>query len=93
MSSTVKIALTGGPCSGKTEIISKIKLVYEAKGYKVYLCHETAAELIDAGVSRDAMFEFEKAVALNQIDDENRIYSEIEADGPQFLGGGTGFGL
>ena len=80
MSSIVKIALTGGPCSGKTETIGKIKSIYEAKGYRVYLCNETAAELIDAGVSRDDMFEFEKAVAIKQIYDENRILSEIKEE-------------
>lgn len=78
MSSIVKIALTGGPCSGKTEIIGKIKSIYEAKGYKIYLCPETAGKLIDDGFSRDDMFEFEKAVALKQIEAENHILCKIK---------------
>lgn len=45
-----KIVLTGGPSSGKTTVIGKIKEKYEAQGYKVILVDETATYLILKGI-------------------------------------------
>lgn len=46
-----KIVITGGPCSGKTEAMSRIKDSLTEKGYTVLFCHETATELITGGVA------------------------------------------
>lgn len=46
-----KIVITGGPCAGKTEAMSKIKNYFTDKGYTVLFIPETATELISGGVA------------------------------------------
>ncbi len=46
-----KIALTGGPCGGKTTAIAKIKEHFTARGYRVLVVSEVATDLICGGVS------------------------------------------
>ena len=46
-----KIALTGGPCAGKTVALKRIKQYFEALGYSVVNVAETATELISAGIT------------------------------------------
>ena len=46
-----KIALTGGPCAGKTTALSWIDNYFSKKGYSVLFVSETATELITGGVS------------------------------------------
>ena len=46
-----KIVLTGGPCAGKTTILSEIKKILCNKGYKVFIIKESATELIDGGIT------------------------------------------
>lgn len=45
-----RIVLTGGPSSGKTSVLGKIKQVYEQQGYRVVLIDETATYLIEKGI-------------------------------------------
>ncbi len=54
-----RIVLTGGPGSGKTTIIEKIKTIYESQGIKVVIVPETATELINSGMSF-----FDKGISL-----------------------------
>lgn len=45
-----KIVLTGGPCAGKTTLISKLNQIFSNKGYRVFTINETATELINNGI-------------------------------------------
>lgn len=46
-----KIALTGGPCAGKTTALRAIWLFLRKKGYNVVIVPETATELINGGIT------------------------------------------
>lgn len=46
----LKIALTGGPCGGKTTSIQEIEHEFSEKGYKVLIVPEAATILINSGV-------------------------------------------
>ncbi len=46
-----KIALTGGPCAGKTTALREIWLFLRKKGYNVVIVPETATELINGGIT------------------------------------------
>ena len=46
----LKICLTGGPCAGKSSIMSKLVQLLEERGYKTLICPETATELILNGI-------------------------------------------
>ena len=45
------IAVTGGPCGGKSGAAAPIRAFFSAKGYTVLTIAETATELIDGGIS------------------------------------------
>ena len=45
-----KIAITGGPCGGKTTALERIRQVFTEKGYNVLLISEVATELLTGGV-------------------------------------------
>ena len=46
-----KIVLTGGPCAGKTTVLSWINNYFSKRGYTVLFVPETATELITNGVA------------------------------------------
>lgn len=46
-----KIVLTGGPCGGKTTAIKRIKEELQGSGYTILLIPETAAELMQGGLT------------------------------------------
>lgn len=45
-----RIVLTGGPGTGKTTVIDKIKTIYEPQGYRVIVIDETATYFILKGI-------------------------------------------
>ena len=45
-----KIALTGGPCSGKSTFIKQLKKYYEDLNYKVFVAVEAATDNILGGI-------------------------------------------
>ncbi len=47
----VKIAVTGGPCAGKSTAMSWIQNAFSQRGYTVLFVPETATELIGGGVA------------------------------------------
>ncbi len=51
MPEIVKIAITGGPCSGKTTAMSWVQNAFTQMGYTVLFVPETATELISGGVA------------------------------------------
>jgi len=46
-----RIVLTGGPCAGKTTVLSEIEKHFHDNGYKVFVVHESATELISGGIT------------------------------------------
>ena len=60
-----KIAITGGPCGGKTTGLSYIERYFTKLGYKVVFVGETATELILSGLNGNAFekySDFEKSI-------------------------------
>ena len=73
-----KIAITGGPCSGKSTAMSWLQTDLGKKGFMVMFVPETATELILGGVSYrtiDENFNFEKYIMQLQLEKE-RIFEE-----------------
>ena len=69
----LKIVLTGGPCAGKTSILSKLTQVLEERGYKVFTVWEAATPLILNGIKPSnaiSMIEFQKSILDTQINNE-----------------------
>lgn len=53
-----KIVLTGGPCSGKTEILKKVFQTLKELGYSVFICPETARPFIESGIKPKDDYEY-----------------------------------
>lgn len=73
-----KIVLTGGPGSGKTTVIEKIKQVYSRMGYKVIVVDETATYLINMGLKpfgdeKIDMVDFQEMVLKLQLAKEEVV--------------------
>lgn len=73
-----KVVLTGGPCSGKSTSIAKIKRYFEEMGFIVLIVPETATELIESGIKPFEengidLYEFQKYVFMKQLSKENII--------------------
>ena len=68
-----KIALTGGPCSGKSTALSWIQTEFTKKGYMVLFVPETATELILGGITpwtMDTNKNFEQSILTLQLQKE-----------------------
>lgn len=75
----LRIAITGGPGAGKTEISSHLVQRLEERGYKVFWVPETATELILNGVfpcSDISLERFEEFVTKKQLAKEG-LYDEV----------------
>ena len=74
-----RIVLTGGPCAGKTTVLSKIESFLLKKGYKVFIVKESATELIASGITPHedgvGMLNFQKLILLYQYHKEE-IYNK-----------------
>lgn len=71
MKKVPKIVLSGGPCGGKTESLNYIKSKLEQSGFNVFIIKEAATLVLDQGFDRNkSSFEFQKAIALKQIETE-----------------------
>ena len=72
----LKIALTGGPCAGKSTILSTLTQVLEERGYKALVIPETATELILNGILPNenmSGLDFQELIIEKQISKE-KIY-------------------
>lgn len=79
MNTIIKIAITGGPCAGKTSSMRCIKDCLEKKGYLVFILQEPATELLYSGATYDVCngaVEFQTNVLLLHIARE-RLYENI----------------
>lgn len=72
--SIIKIVLTGGPCSGKTIISSKLEEYFRKKeDYLTFVVPETATELIKSGITpynSKSIFEFQSLLFCRQFNKE-----------------------
>ena len=76
-----KIAITGGPCAGKTTAMQKIVQEFTEKGYKVFVVNEAATELINGGIKPFGegaleMIEFQRCVIDTMLYKE-KIFERI----------------
>lgn len=78
MSTVTKIALTGGPCGGKSTSISTLEQELTDKGYKVFVVDEMATNVILSGAGPRVIsgFEFQKAIIKLQYE-RSKVYDEI----------------
>ena len=83
MNKIIKIALTGGPCGGKTEALRFLKTKLEAIGVNVYILEETATQLFNNGHSPqfEGSFSFHSRLFENQYNNENELYKLAEKSG------------
>lgn len=68
-----KIAITGGPCSGKSTALSWLQSEFTKKGYMVLFVPESASELILGGITPwtiDTNFNFESYIIKLQLEKE-----------------------
>lgn len=78
MAKITKIALTGGPCSGKTSIVERLAAEFYSDDRDVFICPESAYEVIANGVSREDYLAFETIVAKKQLENEAEILKKAE---------------
>lgn len=71
-----RVVISGAPCSGKTKAINMLYNEYKKK-YDVYVCPESASQLINEGFGREDMFVFEQNVFKRQIENENIINKRV----------------
>ena len=74
----VTIALTGGPCAGKSTCLSRLEQELTDKGYRVFIVEEMATNVIKSGVSplSVGVIDFEKMLIELQVS-RNKIYTDI----------------
>jgi CYTH domain-containing protein/thymidylate kinase len=73
------IAITGGPCGGKSTFLAKAHDLLQSYGIQPIVVAETATELINAGVTADflGLEAFEEFLTGYQLERENRYLSAI----------------
>lgn len=78
-----KIALTGGPCAGKTTALRAIWLFLRKKGYNVVIVPETATELINGGITPTniGQINFQKNLLELQLKKEQIFTKSAEQQG------------
>lgn len=81
-----RIVLTGGPSSGKTTVLERIKKVYSTLGYKVILVKETATELINNeikpfGENSINLLDFQELILSFQLSKEKLYDRAVELMG------------
>lgn len=80
MSSVHAIALTGGPCGGKSTCLSVLEQELTNKGYKVFIIEEMATNVIKSGANPNTigLMEFQKMLIQLQWE-RNHVYDEMAA--------------
>ena len=77
------IAITGGPCAGKSTLMAHARQWLEDHGFKVVIMPEVATELISAGFSPfDDWLDplaFQEHLVLYSLERENRYYEMAKA--------------
>lgn len=80
MSQIIKIALTGGPCAGKSTAVSFLKAELEHLGAEVLCLDETATSLMKSGRTPENMgsYEFHSLLFKTQLEGERRLQALAE---------------
>lgn len=75
MSGVTTIALTGGPCGGKSTSISVLEQELTNKGYKVFIVEEMATNVITSGASPAVIdnYDFQRMLMKLQYE-RNKVY-------------------
>lgn len=83
MGNIVKIALTGGPCGGKTEALKYLKSELEKLGVRVFTLEETATSLMEEGITPKSAgsFEFHSRLFEKQYNKEKELYKTAMESG------------
>lgn len=81
----VRVALTGGPCAGKSSALQHIVEAGKREGYDVYTAPETVTLIVNAGFSfpeeAEGTLTFQTALARLQLQMENSLSSIAAATG------------
>ncbi len=79
MKNIPKIVLSGGPGGGKSKSLKRLIVELKKYGYTVYPVFESAEEILNKGFKRGcSIYEFQKAIALNQLERENELENTID---------------
>ncbi len=75
------IAITGGPCSGKTTGLAKLVEMLQSKGYKVLVSPESATKLILGGIHPWELHSavFQRQILLDTLLQEERFFEAARA--------------
>ena len=78
MSRVTSIALTGGPCGGKTTSISILEQELTNKGYKVFVVEEMATNIIKSGAGpADINYMTFQCMMVALQDKRNQVYESM----------------
>ena len=91
MTEITKIALTGGPCAGKTTAVSYIREQLAAHGVQVIAVPEQATALMESGKTPESMgsYAFHSLLFQNQLEEEEKALQEMTDAVLEKLGGMT----
>ena len=80
MKRVLKIAITGGPCGGKTSALSRLKEHFEGSEFQALFIPESATELIGGGVSPHScgLMDYERCEISLQLAKGERIYGRMD---------------
>lgn len=80
MAEIFKIALTGGPCGGKTAALSYISQQLKPYGVEVICVNEQATLLMNAGITPQSVgsYEFHRRLFENQLLEEEKAEKSIQ---------------
>ena len=74
----IEIVLTGGPCSGKSELVSVASEALKQKGIPVFVVNDTATELLKGNlVFSDDPLAFQQAVCSLQLQKEKTMLEYV----------------
>ncbi len=88
MERTLKIALSGGPSSGKTTFLALTCIYFKMLGYNVYISEEVASLMINSGMSfrhiktKESVYAFQKNLLERMLMQENGILTYIKMNTP-----------
>jgi hypothetical protein len=83
-----KIALTGGPCAGKTSSLSAIADYFKGLGWRVYVVREAASVMLSGGINfavmnSEQIFELQRAIVNLMICLEDSYEAICAKSGPE----------
>jgi len=78
----VKIVITGGPCAGKSTVLTSINQALKHTGWKTFIAQEMATRLFQSGVEISekglSLYQFQEQLLLRQINEEDFIKALAE---------------